>query len=365
MPLQVKPRPVTAEEKHLAMAFQEALRLLVEFSEIASPKPEQYQIFRNKIMRYSNLPFFGQIKERLAEIDQKLASIEATSLAEPSHMFEMIKKTEHALRSGNAHAFVEFAHHLHVEEHQDRWVNPTDIIKKWPHHAWHKQNPLFFGTTGILDQFEKEDQKEVLDINLDKPLWTYLTIPDNKLSDYEYMIWWILHLCFSPDEVTIEDRDFKIYAKYAFAGPEFEQLEKLIQNYLSSNEKSLLPDILKLMIDIPEVAKLNAQRKQEIHIVYRGIPVTENMSNKQIIVEDFKNHYIATSTSNRAARNFALRKGHLESDEARRTEDGVIITYSVTPSAILFDTSILGGIFNESEVVVDSHKATVKSIVHV
>lgn len=361
----VKPRPITKDERHLAIAFQEALKLLVDFSKIKYPTLNEYQSFRSNIIKYSNLPFFEKIKNRISQIDKKLSSIELAKSIDPSNMFLMIQKSEQALRAGNYEAFLQYAKNLNVDAQENRWFNPTNIIGKWKYHAWHKQNPLFFGTTGIIEQFDVEEQEKILNFNLKQPLWTYITIPDSKLHDYEYIIWWILHLRTSPKNVNIDDEEFKIYAEFAFAGPKFEQLKILISQYLQSNSKQLLPEILNLIMDIPEIAKMNAKKRKETTTVYRGIPINEKISNKDIIAQDYKQHYIATSKRYNVAKNFAMKIGHLESEEARRSEHGVIITYSVNPTSILFDTSILGGIYNESEIIINSHKAKVSDINYV
>lgn len=356
-------RPITDEERNLAIAFQSVLRILYHyFIENKTGKIDKtfdyndfYPMLR-KLKPYSNYPFFKNIKQFLVNIDKDLKELKSANEIPIQDIEQYTKRCENALLSGNEQAFITYAQNLQ----QLHINNRNKPLRQYQFHPLHKQDwSLFGGTNGLLTHFEKEDQEKLLNFNLSKPLYTYLTIPENKLYDYEFMVWWIMHLKLNSKPVQISENEFPKYAEFSNSGEKFEELKKAMSDFLHSNMKELLPKIMQLINEIPEIKMVNDEKKNSITKVYRGIALDEHDSIKKIIEQDKNTKYISTSKFEHVARRFALRIGHLESEDNRRSEEGIILTYEVTPNSILFDTKILGGIFNESEIVIDASKSKV------
>lgn len=226
----------------------------------------------------------------------------------------------------------------------------------------------FFGTTRLLANLGDEEYNKIKAIDFSKPLFTTTDFPVAKEHDFDYVVYFLTHLSDSPKPIRVaSEHDFRQHSRvHHVNNGQFDKLLKVTERYLSSNDHELIPKILALMNAVPEVKAANAKSKKNIKVVYRGLGFGEDYpSEEEIIDEEHKRKYVATSESKHAAKNFALQKGHLEDSSMRRSSHGVIIVYEVTPEAILFDTKVIDTVFNETEILIDATKATVKEIIDV
>ena len=354
--MKVPVRPITDYERHMAVAFQEMLQINVDFW--GNPSEKTYQLFKNRILKYNNVPFFGKIKEFIGSTDTSLREIEAADKTDITQLDQIVKRAETALLRGNIPEFVRWSNQINAATLSKRG-SQTGFHKHLG--PWYKENPLFFGSVGLLHKFEKQDQQDIIKTDLTKPMWSYLTIPESQSHNYEFLVWWIMKLQTSDQPVEISKKDFVNYAEYAHDGKIFSEFKNLLTNYLESNQKDLIPKIVSLLNELPDIKQMNDERKNKITTVYRGI-ATDGISHKEILEKEKANRYVATSVYKRVAERFALQIGHLESEDARRSEEGAIITYSVDKDSILFDTSILGSVYGEEEVIIDTSKADLVDI---
>ena len=349
--MKVPVRPITDDERDMAIAFQEMLQINVDFWE--NPSEKTYQVFKNNILKYNNVPFFKKIKKFISDTDESMKEIYIADKTDLSQLRQITKRAEVALLGGNIPEFVRWSNQIDANTLSKRGAT----VKFHKHLGpWYKENPLFFGSVGLLHKFEKDDQLEILKTDLHKPLWTYLSIPESQSHDYEFLVWWIMKLQTTNQPVEISKKDFINYAEYAHDGKIFSEFKKLLKNYLYDNKKESIAKIISMLSQLPDIKQMNDERKNTITTVYRGI-ATDGMSNKEIVDKEKENQYVATSVYKRVAKRFALQIGHLESEESRRSEEGAILTYSVDADSILFDTSILGSVYGEEEVIIDTSKA--------
>ena len=206
--------------------------------------------------------------------------------------------------------------------------------------------------------FEREQIEAVMNLDLNEYRYSYLPLPPDKQGDFQYLGYYMLKLRNNQEPVSITGKEAKKYFDLAFDGSKYRELVTDITNYLHNNNKELIPKIVAGIQEFPEIAELNEKAKQGVTRVYRGVGGEPSIT--KILRQDRESRYVATSTSHSVAENFALQRGHLEDRNLRRVEDAVIITYTVGPASILFDTTIFGGLFGEGEVLIDVSKAAVE-----
>jgi hypothetical protein len=228
------------------------------------------------------------------------------------------------------------------------------------------ESPSIFGSNRLLRYIGADQYKHVKALDFSQTLYTTNDFPHGKTDDFDYVLHFLLQLSYSPKPRRVTDAsDFRTGSKVRYANDgKFDKLMKLTDQYLHNNDKTLIPEIKALIDSIPEIKRANDKAKLKIKKVYRGIGLGENMSSSHAAIEreERRQRYVATSDSRYAAKNFALQKGHLESEDSRRSEVGVIITYLVTPAAILFDTRVIDTAYNESEILIDATKASIEDI---
>lgn len=224
-------------------------------------------------------------------------------------------------------------------------------------------SPSFFGSLRLLDIIGYDDYVKINNIDFSKQLFTAIDFPSSKEDDFDYVLYFLKNLADSPKPVRINSsHEFRIHSKVANASDEkFEKLQQLTDKYLHSNDKALIEPISKLIKAIPSINAANEKAKRKTKVVYRGLGFSSKdaISIKAMIENDRKQRYVATSDSKYAAKNFALQKGHLEHEDMRRSDYGIILVYKVTPEAILFDTKVVDTAYNESEILIDATKAEV------
>lgn len=354
----VYPRPITANEKYFGQVFQRILKILIDFFD--KKNWEEWETVEQKLLQYSNVPYFKQVKKFIDDVNQQKAAIEKSQSIDMQQVKTISHQAEKALLSGNTDLFIELTQKIKHDYHL-RDTKPNI----YRYHPWHVENPLIFQRIGLLRSFEKDDQLKVLKIDFTHPLWTFLTIPPSKTDDFEFMVWWLLNLREDNSPVKLTTSEFQKYSQFAFAGDDFNKLKSLMDEYLHSNTKTLLKPIVDLINNHKELKQVNDNLKLKITRVFRGIPLDGGISTKTAIQNDRDSKLVATSENYNAAKRFALRIGHLQSEKDRRSEHGIVIEYNVTPDSILFSTDILGGIYNEKEVIIDASRATINKIYNV
>jgi hypothetical protein len=355
-------------EIHLATAFQEIVNLGLEAfpSKGKGTDLAKYKIFKKSLIKYSNYPFVKPIMQKVKEWDIELIDIfqaKRHALTKNQEILKMSANLTNLFLSGNIDSAYEYAKSIEntVANNKKRNYDVNSYIGK-KHNPLHIENPLFFGRYGLLNQFEKDDMIDIKNKNLNEYKWTYLSLPENKMSDFEYIVHWIQELKNNPNPVELSPGLYNKYSEFTYSSSEFEELKKTLEQYLHGNNKNLIPKIIELLNKIPDLNQTNEDQKEKITEVYRGIAIEEGTTKKNIVEQEKRNKFVATSKRRYTAKKFAFRLGHLESMENRRSDYGAIITYETTPDSILIDTSILGGVFGESEVIIDVSKAKIKDI---
>lgn len=246
----------------------------------------------------------------------------------------------------------------------DRHVDAPGQARQHIKNAFTHETSIF-GSTLLLHTLGDDEYETIAAIDTNKPLYTAVDFPLKRLeTDWHYIVYFLINLTKEDQPKAIDSAsDFRTHIKVSLAdNPKFERLLKITDHYLHSNDKTLIPEMTELINAIPIIKAANDKRKKSIKIVYRGLGFGEDeyVTHQQIEKEEKRARFVATSDSSHAARNFALQKGHLDSE--RRSGIGYVIKYAVTPTAILFDTKIIDTVFNESEIVIDTTKAKIIDI---
>ncbi len=369
----VATRLITDDERYLAEGFQELIKITMESAVFAkntkssSASIADYKKLRKSIKRFQNYPFITNINSTIAKMDKQIIDTYKGKIGSKSKTSELVTKTnelEAMFRSGD----VTNAGQLTTDVLEMSKVlakgqaNPSSNLENF-RNPYFIENPLFFGRNGLLTQFTTEDMEALLEKDLSIFCYTYMPLPESRTVDYEFIVHWIQELKENGGDVEISANEYAKYAQFAYSPHEFDALKNMVDRYLSNNEKYLIPQIIEGINKIPDLKKTNDDCKQHITTVYRGISYDRDETEfKDIVPMDRKQQYVATSLNFRAAKRFAYQIGHLESEDSRRSDRAVIITYKVSPEAIIMDTRIFGGKFGESEILIDATKAKVDDI---
>lgn len=227
------------------------------------------------------------------------------------------------------------------------------------------ENPLIFQSSNFLETFERSQMEEVIEKDLNRFKYSYLKLPTSKHSDFQFVAYFILALKDNQDPVVLTNKRLRKFFDMAYSDDNYKKMIADVRAYLSGNDKSKIPLILQQMKKFPEIEQANEAAIAKLTQVYRGVPLDDGEDSdsesritvKQAAARDKQQPYLATTDQPWTAKNFALRRGHLESDDTRRVEDGVIFTYELGPGAAILDTTIFGGIFGEGEIIIDPSKA--------
>jgi hypothetical protein len=365
-------RPLSAVEKKRAQAAAVVFTKAHELLELnkRSFTMEHVQEFRKVLEQYGKPFKFAQ--RMMADIDEMLG-VHQKMVKSGEHLKTHMPAIKHhsgnlkaAFLSGDKEAMRK--HKAELDKRLDDVDHNIDVagnVQRRLERTF-SESPSIFGTTRLLKNIGDTEYRHVKALNFDDQLYTTNDFPHGKTDEFDYVLHFLLQLNSSPKPRRVTDAgEFRISNKVRYANDgKFERLMKLTDQYLHSNDKELIPEIKALIDSVPEIKRANDKAKLKIKTVYRGIAIGENQSSSSVAIErqERKQRYVATSDSRHAAKNFALQKGHLESDENRRSELGVIITYSVTPAAILFDTRVVDTAYNESEILIDATKATIENI---
>lgn len=326
--------------------------------------------FRDVLLKYGKPFKFAQ--QMLAEIDKALDSHTKMLQSKDKLKAHMPAISQHsadlkaAFMSGNKSAMRKHREELEkriedIDHHVDAPATARRTIERR-----FSESPSIFGTTRLLKHIGEREYTKVKAIDFSQPLFTVNDFPHGRTDEFDYVLHFLLQLGpeAKPRRVT-DAGDFRVSNKVRYANNgKFDKLMKLTDQYLHSNDKALIPEIKALIDSIPEIKRANDKAKLKIKTVYRGIAIGENQSSSHAAIsrEERRLRYVATSDSKHTAKNFALQRGHLEGDAVRHSELGAIITYSVTPDAILFDTRVIDTAYNESEILIDATRATIENI---
>lgn len=381
--LQVETYEIDKEVKMTLRAFQEVLKILYEAYHEGGYKgdkrgrldsPKKLQELRKTLKRYHNYPFIDMIAQRIEstynEYVEATKAVRQTKKQMPQIQQGIDKilaawKTHNPAKIRQATEFArEFAQNA-------RKASKRDEVLKYGFNPVYHENPLFLRSARFLEVFEQSEIERAMNLDLDEYRYAYLKLPNNKHTDYQYLAYFLLNLQNSPGEVELSNTKLKKYFDMAFSNEEYAELTKLVEGYLSQNKKENIPLIVEKIKQFPEIQEANERSKEKYDRVFRGIGIHFDEeegsppSEQEVLDRDRESRFVATSDDYDAALNFAYSRGHLMSRDTRNNDLGYIIIYDVTPEAIILDTSIFGGIFNESEIVIDVSKASVKEIIEV
>lgn len=352
--LEVTYHEIDTDTKAMLETFQDILKTLLEVyhaprsgdkrGKIKSLK--DFKQFKKEMIRYHNYPFMQPVIKQINQINQELIDsfqskreIKKIDLPDVSQAIKIWK-------SGNIQQSINVANKFsnYIKKYQSSVSKPLEDTQN----PFYIENPLIFRSTNFLNEFEKDDIEYVSNLDLNKFKYSYLNLNELTINNFQYIAYFLLNLSDKPSTITIKGDNVEKLFKMVYSGPEFDKLLKLIEDYLSDNKKENIPEILELIEKFPKIKSANENAKKIISTVYRGYPTKESKPLDTMI---------ATSKSKNVAMRFALQIGHMERPNNRRSEIGTIETYTVSPDAIILDTTIFGGIYNEQEVIIDVSKA--------
>jgi hypothetical protein len=359
-------RIINKLEYHLAKQFQHLLKIIMSYAEIKYPKRTDYLEFKKEVKPYRKYKFTKYINQAIAKSDKELEDIDTAKREAPKirqGFSAKVKQLEDLFLSKNIDESLKILPELRSH---------TNLLNKasQPEEEFVKvQNPFLISSLGLifsggkkrgpLQTFEKEDAEELLDKDLHTYKYTFLNIPKNKLDDYEYMVVFIQNLQKDSKPVRLSSDKFRLWQTFLYTqNPEYIKLEKLVDDYLYSNDKQALNKVITLLPKFPELTKATQKNAEHLKVAYRGIPLHEDLTEEEIKKQEPK--YAACSWSERVAERFAQERGHMERQP--RADKGVILTYRVPKDAAILDTEVFGSVFGESEVIIDTTKAKLQNI---
>lgn len=368
----VKVRPTKKEEIDEAEDFQGMIRMFHETftkneGRVGVDSFRDYQNLKKNLKRYSNRPWFSNVRQFVNRTNKKFEEYfqhrRKANMITSDYVKSVNNRAVEIFSSGNIDEVIRINPML--SDYVDSFIAAQKkSIADEVRNPIYIQNPLFFGSNNFVRVFETPEIEKLINKDLRKFKYTYLDMVQSKADNFQYMVHWIQELKDTNEDVDLTKQQFTKYLEYVYDTPEFSDYLKMIQDYLSDNRKSLLPKILEKLKDYPTLYEANEEAKKRINEVYRGVGFyyedEDYVHEDELINYDKKQQYIATTTSYRAAQNFAYMRGHLE--RTRRSDYGYIISYGVSPESILLDTNIFGGKFFEDEIVIDARKAKVNKI---
>ena len=366
-------RPLSPVEYVKARAARDMLVLIKQFLKSRSHTELEVKTFSKELESFARkIPFAAMLSNELKSLMNSAENAKtARDNARAAHKHLAISSTAifNAMKSGgNIHAMRD--HAAAIETHLkgiDHGIDLSQTADSSVRHRIYIQ-PSFFGPSGrLLDSVADTDIEKIEHLDFDKPLFTGIPFPTSKGHDPDYLLYFLQQLSTEAKPTRVmHAHDFRTLVKVQLANnDDYAELLKITDLYLHGNDKKLIPKIAELINKIPLIREANEKKKKTVKVVYRGLGFGEDDDHptlEEIDEEEHKRKYVATSTSRHAARNFALQKGHLESDDSARAAYSVIIEYKVSPESILFDTSVVDTVFNESEIVIDASKAEIISV---
>lgn len=362
--LSVTSRPLTEDEIKSLKDLQLLIKNLLEY-DLTKKDEDAYETFKTNVGGLINLPCAEPIKRYIDKIE-KIKEDKPLNFD-----FHPLDKTYNLVLA----AFKKGIISPNVKDLADLNIKAKKASQSTSIFTKEFSNPLllssarsfFNGKSSLVDDFDKADAKKFVETDFDKPCFTYLNLPKRLLNHFESIIYFVNSITSDQKIKEINKSDVKDYLKFVNDSDEYDELLKIIDRYLYDNDKALIPKIIEELEKYPELVKVNNDSKKELSTVYRGIGLRDEdedesgkITKEDIIEQDKKTKYVATSLSSDAAKNFALLKGHMDRD--RNSKVGYIIEYAVDPNSIVLDTTIFGSVYGESEILIDATKAKVISV---
>lgn len=360
--LEQTPSLVPTDLKRTLKLFQSVLAIVMEHyhAQNANDKRgqlqsiEQFKSLKRKMTQYRTVSFIKPIVDQLDQINNEFISKhQSTRTLKKVDSSAPIDAALRAWQSRNPQAILQAAPGVIEFMNTHRTAKTDPLANK--HNPFYRESPLFFISNEFLELFEIDQIKEAASKDLSQFKFSYLPFPLDKQDNFQYIAYYILNLRDNQNPVNLSGKEIQKYLDMAYSGSKYQELVELVQGYLLQNNFDDIPKIVEMIKEFPEIEKLNNSAKQSITTVYRGIAGESSL--EFILQQEKANRFVATSDHKSVAENFALQRGHLEAKDTRRSEEAVVLTYSVTPESILLDTTIFGGVFGEGEILIDVSKA--------
>lgn len=364
--------PINKLTKHHLEQFQELCRVVLRLIKSDNALTgENVADALSALNKFDDLPFVKNATEKLEAALKKFNSGQDTQArrSSPDHKAKRKQAAddfEAALLGGNFNEADSLADVLGelFSGGDDLGVNVDSETKDIMKYAFTK-GMSFMGSSDsddVIDTIDASTYKEASEVDLDTHYYSYTDFPRAMLNSPDYMMAFILNLTTDRNPKRINALgNLRVHNKMAKANSEsYQKLLGLVDRYLVSNRKELIPNIMAELEKHPELVRANNQAKRKISKVYRGIPDFDgSMTSHEVLQADRDAKIVATSTSRHSAMNFAKAKGHMETDS--RAETGWLIEYDAE-NAIVLVTTILGTVYGEEEVLIDTTKAGVIDI---
>lgn len=365
---QVESRKLSAYEKHMVSKFIDFLSIVYKYTnKKAVKRTKQFYHFKEEVNPYLKYDFSKDVKSMLDRINDSIEYQIRNKERAEKDFSTFMSQHEQILDMLNA-GDVSAAINLNTKNNRYDFIQRyLEVSKGTDHYANNMHNPFvkkwsFFSKESLVDDFSEEDVIKMIE-NKDKYLqsWTHISLPKNKLDDFEYIVYFIKELKEEHSVQKVKGSGVKNYIDYHYAdNAMYQELKKLVENYLYGNHKDLIPKILNMINKLPLIREANEKAKKNISKLYRGLgwynEDFENLTKEDIWKQEQEAKYVATSKSHHSAKNFEYSKGHL--DSGRNSDVGVMIVYKPKPSDIILDTEIFGSIFGESEVIINTKTIT-------
>jgi hypothetical protein len=337
---EVTPRAINSIELKLCTEFQSMLKYVSEYfnKDLAI---DELRNLESGMLKYRRYPFSKKIINNIGGlIDHQEKVLSAKSDIDSDDFKSSLSKNCDSIissfLSGDYNAAARYTN----------WVNSTiDTLSKSSQRNAEKMSNnllisgcLFSDPNKLVTDFDENDFNNVMNKDLSVYKYTVVDLPKTKMDDPYFIIYFIQHLVDSLKPQRINISDIKRFGiMNGSDNSDYNKLKDIVTQYLYSNEKKYIPEIVRLIDRVPSVRSYNEKLKRKIHVVYRG--VTDNDSSFNAIMDtERKSRYVATSSSKRIAIGFATNTNGILHGEGN---EGTLITYYVSPNAIMFDTRVV------------------------
>jgi hypothetical protein len=330
-----------------------------------------FNSIKNEISKYKKYKFITPILTQISQISSSLKKGSSTNI---DNLILKVIKTKNEIEKNIISLNFNSIKNLSTEEDYNKISNyfksGDDIISSKLKINILKSSfsDLFSGgkKKGFLSSFDKDDwnslNKHTFINNI--TYFSYLSPPTNA-STFDYIVYYITKIKTDKNSIELEKDEFIDYINSLYNNnKKYLKFKSLVDDYLFSNKKNLILKILNFLDEFPIIKKENEKRKKLIKTVYRGISFEERdeLYNKLLDKKQVDFEFAATSMDKNSALNFAFKRGHLDSLTYRGNNFGLLITYEVNKNSILIDFSVLGGVFGEDEVLINTKKSKIKRV---
>lgn len=361
--MKVTPRPLERSETEYLKAFQEMLEVILTYFSESEHFKGNLDDLKAAINRFSNYPFASKLIDTVNSMNNEFDTIQQAK-TQPDNLDLIVQTTKQLeaqfLKGKFDNSLVAKLNQLltaantrnkNVDDELGKYKNPMKI-----------EDPLFFGTDNFIRSLSENNMKDIVRTNVEGK-YTFLDVPYTD-TNFQYMVFFFNNLKDNDEPIELSAHQADKVIRYENRNnAEFDELMGLVKRFLISNERAVLPEILKMLNKFPKLKALNQKAKVD-RTVYRGIKHREGADGESLGYDHdmaMEQRYVSTSTDRDVALRFALGIGHLESLKSART-DGTLITYRVPFDAIVLDTMIFGGKYLESELIIDALKSEVTDL---